>query len=180
MRHNKMVSKEINQKGLKVEPLELNYLERVLLHLCSLKLLQKEESHLSNKTLMIKSYLTQDPRFDGTLIDDVVSFSGDIIKVTLEIDISFPTKVLEMGMRKEVKRWKKFYHRFSKRIHQHLSNTELQEMCKVFKLSQQGSTDTQIAQKMYETKDQFAIQKIRRRREKADKYILEEKYIQIK
>lgn len=176
---NQKASVEIKQRGLNIEPLELGYLERVLLHLCSLKLSQTETTLLTNKASMIKSYLTQDPRIDGTLIDDIDEFNGDISKVTLEINITFPTRTLEKSLREEVSRWKKFYHRFSKPKRFNFDKRELDEMCDVLKLSKEY-TKTEIAQKVYKSKDQYAIQKTTRRLEKAKEYIEAGGYIHIK
>lgn len=161
-------------------------------HLSELKLSSRRGDAYSRITAVDMSYLTKnkniqayrlDPE-DGDFIGLTDSSKGlggdsfiercdeDLLKVTMELDLSYSTKAIVEDIKKEISLWKQVGQKYSKgaRGRQNLFDADVKKMLCVFDLRQAGVTFKKIAKRVFNAETVDAIQRTRNMYSKAKRY----------
>jgi hypothetical protein len=157
------------------------YLNEAIHHLSALYLSNEYIPLAKGPTVVLNSYLKENHdisafRFGSTigLADDSVKedvnpiieiYEGDLTKVIMEVDLSYPTKEIVEDIKSEISLWKQIKRKFSdeKQIRQHFDDKEVQKMFRVFDMKSKDKNYSyiEIAKVVFGNHGADAIQKVR-------------------
>jgi len=167
---------------------KMTYLRSAVMHLSTIRLSPKVNYEFSS---VVKSYTTENKKImalrvrdkfiglsdsmGGFLRKDTIfkTYEGDLSKITMELDLSYPTNDVVEDIKKEISLWKQAKKAYSrgKQKHQHLSDKDVKRMLRIYELRGQNIKYKRIAKKIFGTESIDSIQKTRNMFNKAKSYI---------